>query len=1027
MKRPFHSLLIVLLAVIMMMSGCGSGGGSSKKNLAGSDNNPASSGSYIYGVASKGPIRKGFVVVYALNALGNWDEKKALGIPSFTQDDGSFAMDIGNYTGNVLVEVRGETGTYIDEATKEIRNNPRLRAAVTRVNGSVSVMVTPFTEIAVQKALDEGGLTEVNIDNANALVGTVAGGVDIINTTPANVLVADDVAASSPEEISYGLALASISEMVNNNKYAANVPDAINKISDAIRDNNLTAQGENLKSALQAFLNNTNNQSGVTDLSQTNIDESFDLLSNTTLEQESNDINQVFRLLEVMYAAQSPSDTDISGWFDSYIADDYLHDGRIKSDETAVWTGAGGLYQGVSLSAVLLSPMVVEAPFVKGYWIRVSFSGSKGTGSILSSMVYDSANSKWLWYGNRKWGVGLSNFLPRAEMVVNARGDVSFSNGFEVVIWDYNLSAFNHGVKSALITGPGLPADGLILDHYYPQSYFSLYNSDTGYNYPLSDEVINTIPDNAEYTIRFYSESAGGLSLSNLPTPVRTETKTFVKRPFLNSELNASLFPDLTSHSHDLSALKIGEPLGISWTDPADTTVNLVSLSWIDVNGKAQSVTEYPEPATDAAEGPATVTLDTASKPAADLTAELYMRAEDTYGRGVSLTWQYWKQGGSPDEVTAINEIFRSLEGLYATSKSPEDELTAMTEWFNNNAAADYLHDGRDRAKDIEVWTGAGGLDEGISVSAILLRPMDDVTLPAPYQYGYWIKLYFSGPKGSGSILSSVVYDGTRWLWYGNREWGLGLSGFLPWSEKTISGETDPTFDTGFEVIIWDTSLAAYKQGVISAIITGPGLPDDGVKLKHYYTEADPEKTYFSLLDTNAGFSYSLKEQITQIADNSVYTINFYTEPAETENLSQYTPVKTLTRVIEKGPVLKSDLESDYNSGTGLYFPELTAPVSHELADANIPGPLVVNWINPSLMIVNFVSMGWLDSNEGMKYVSAYPAYDAGTQDGHVTLTTEGSAIWFANLYLRGEDSYNRRFSVTWQFSDTTFSTTSTP
>src|SRR3990172_1440188 len=232
-------------------------------------------------------------------------------------------------------------------------------------------------------------------------------------------------------------------------------------------------------------------------------------------------------------------------------------------------------------------------------------------------MVYDSANQKWLWYGNRDWGVGLSNFLPRAEMVVEATGDVSFSNGFDVVIWDYNLSAYNHGVNSALITGPGLPPEGLILEHYYPESYFSLFEGSNGYSYPLSDDVIKNIPDDAKYTITFYSELAKDVSLSN--TPVRTETKTFAKRPYLNSELNASLFPVLTPDSHDLSSLNIGEKLDIKWTNPTDTTVNLVSLSWLDVNGGEQSVTEYPGSDTNATDGLVTVTLDTTEKPAAEL------------------------------------------------------------------------------------------------------------------------------------------------------------------------------------------------------------------------------------------------------------------------------------------------------------------------------------------------------------------------------------------------------------------------
>src|SRR3990172_13089358 len=94
MKKPFPLLLIVLLSCLIMMSGCGSGGGSSDKNPANYNNKPSNSSSFIYGIASKGPIKNGFVVVYALDASGNWDENKSLGVPTFTKDDGSYVVDI---------------------------------------------------------------------------------------------------------------------------------------------------------------------------------------------------------------------------------------------------------------------------------------------------------------------------------------------------------------------------------------------------------------------------------------------------------------------------------------------------------------------------------------------------------------------------------------------------------------------------------------------------------------------------------------------------------------------------------------------------------------------------------------------------------------------------------------------------------------------------------------------------------------------------------------------------------------------
>ena len=202
--------------------------------------------------------------------------RRALGT-TITADDGSYVVDIGTYTGNILVEVK--KGTYIDEATLLEKTNQSLRAAVTQVKGSAVVMVTPFTEIAVRTA---GALTTDNIENANALAGTMAGGADIIGTRPADVLNAEECANAASYEIDYGLALAALSSMVKE-AHAANIPDAMEKISNDLKDGKLDTHGVHLKDSFLAFLENPNNKSGVTDPDQTEIDDSIVFFLKTLL------------------------------------------------------------------------------------------------------------------------------------------------------------------------------------------------------------------------------------------------------------------------------------------------------------------------------------------------------------------------------------------------------------------------------------------------------------------------------------------------------------------------------------------------------------------------------------------------------------------------------------------------------------------------------------------------------------------------------------------------------------------------
>ena len=134
--------------------------------------------STLNGVASKGPIKSGSVKVYALEADG---AKGALLGTGTTGADGSYSVDIGSYTGDVVVEVSG--GTYTDEATGATDTpNTLLRAALSGVSGTVTIAVTPLTEIAVQYAEDPN--TETSIDAANSLVSSMVGVVPGFRPAP---------------------------------------------------------------------------------------------------------------------------------------------------------------------------------------------------------------------------------------------------------------------------------------------------------------------------------------------------------------------------------------------------------------------------------------------------------------------------------------------------------------------------------------------------------------------------------------------------------------------------------------------------------------------------------------------------------------------------------------------------------------------------------------------------------------------------------------------------------------------------
>ncbi|MEW5800487.1 MAG: hypothetical protein AB1847_00145 [bacterium] len=239
--------MIIFSFLALILAGCGSGGGG-----GGSDTN----GTTISGIASKGLIKGGNVTVFALDQNGNKGQELGMAV---TDPNGAYSVPIGSYTGNVLVEVVG--GRYIDEATDADTPAPPLKAALAHVQGSVSVAITPLTDIAV--ACTGGVLTGENIEGANHLVEKALGITDIVRTMPhgINASTANFTAAH------YGLMLAAISQMAS-----TQAGDAIERVAfviksiaeDLMADHKLDLKGQDILDAYDAFTKNSpRNHTGI--------------------------------------------------------------------------------------------------------------------------------------------------------------------------------------------------------------------------------------------------------------------------------------------------------------------------------------------------------------------------------------------------------------------------------------------------------------------------------------------------------------------------------------------------------------------------------------------------------------------------------------------------------------------------------------------------------------------------------------------------------------------------------------------
>ncbi len=328
----------ILLIFSLLFMGCGGGGDT--EDLSG-NNSPDN---VIQGVASKGIISGGWVIIYAVNEDGTLGEE--LGSAQ-TDENGQYNINVGSHNNSAVIVVTG--GRYTDEATGLTVDNTKLRAVIPAVDGTEEVAVTPLTEIAVQLA--GGTYTLIRINNANAAVAVLMGGADIIDIQPPDIN--GGLANATDAERNYALILASISQMVEDGS-AADVDDAIAIIMSDLEDDGELAldgsgAGDLLTGALRNFIDSPENNTGLI-LNDITLDE--DLAGAADLEN----VNFIMTMTESFY--DGPTDeipeergfftyenceNQILGEWDGDFTEDNYADGQIDGDMTSTYDAEGRL------------------------------------------------------------------------------------------------------------------------------------------------------------------------------------------------------------------------------------------------------------------------------------------------------------------------------------------------------------------------------------------------------------------------------------------------------------------------------------------------------------------------------------------------------------------------------------------------------------------------------------------------------------------------------------------------------------
>lgn len=259
-----------VLWLVMMgvgLGGCGVGGFQGPDNTNSSSSAPNALLKGVVGQVSKGPVAGGQVKIYNLNSDGSVGQ---LLKTTTTNAFGQYTTH-ANISGPSLFVVTG--GSYTDEATGQtmtISSDTPLRAAKDTVSETMTVAVTPLTELAVRQASKL--LIATNIASANQLVSGIFK-FDIIATQPLAPTQDDfaDIYADQTQK-DYALALAAISQMAGD-YYNGSIAAVLAAMTYDLTAGTTLGQitGTQFQAALKKFLASSGNTTGVTDINATNL------------------------------------------------------------------------------------------------------------------------------------------------------------------------------------------------------------------------------------------------------------------------------------------------------------------------------------------------------------------------------------------------------------------------------------------------------------------------------------------------------------------------------------------------------------------------------------------------------------------------------------------------------------------------------------------------------------------------------------------------------------------------------------
>jgi len=343
---------------------------------------------------------------------------------------------------------------------------------------------------------------------------------------------------------------------------------------------------------------------------------------------DSEAISSFWKTFETLYVLK-PSELAVTAWVNCQVSVYFVDSGLTRDDLIEDLVNDPSVHIGKTITADIIDEYDMRPAYTKAYLVRIRGFDSK---DLLEVMVHD--GTKWLWSGNCRWME--TSIRSLSCMWVYQSGMYDFGSGFEISLEnDDSNYAYNQGVRSAVVSGPGLPSPGLFFEYQSDNTWMSIYGTSDSSYYGLSDNAIAGIEDDAEYTFTLYADTVDDLMNNGTDsgTALQSFTETIQKPPIPRSLLRPDRFASLTEpSSHFIASLNFGGPITVRWTNPAGTISGEVLLAWTS-SSKGYQLED------DNQAGKNTVALDSTGLPAPDGGAGLFIRVTDEYDRDYNLAW----------------------------------------------------------------------------------------------------------------------------------------------------------------------------------------------------------------------------------------------------------------------------------------------------------------------------------------------------------------------------------------------------